>query len=55
MDNLLAILPSILALGAFIWIIRLILHADRLERRAEQEFEARESRESLSDTTNPER
>ncbi|MEZ7898843.1 MAG: hypothetical protein QMB98_08530 [Flaviflexus sp.] len=46
MENLLAILPSILALGAFAAIMRLIINSDRLERKAEAELDAKDAAEA---------
>lgn len=43
MENLLAVLPSILALGAFAAVMRLIMNSDRLERKAEAELDAQEA------------
>ena len=40
MENLLAVLPSVLALGAFAAVMKLILNSDRLERKAEAELYA---------------
>ena len=41
-ENLLPVLPSILALGAFAAVMKLVMNSDRLERRAEAELDALE-------------
>lgn len=40
MNHILAIVPSLLALIAFVFVIRLIVNSDRIERRAEARFDA---------------
>ncbi|MDO5724075.1 MAG: hypothetical protein Q4P33_06735 [Flaviflexus sp.] len=40
MNHFLAIVPSILALIAFVLVIRLMVNSDRIERRAEAKFDA---------------
>lgn len=45
MDHILAIVPSILALLLFIFVMRLIINGDRMEREAEEKFD-RENHES---------
>ena len=51
MENLLAVLPSILALGAFAAVMKLIMNSDRLERNAEAELDAREVAEAKAHET----
>lgn len=48
-ENLLAVLPSILALGAFAAVMKLVMNSDRLERKAEAELDALEAAESHPD------
>ncbi len=48
-ENLLAVLPSILALGAFVAVIKLVMNSDRLERKAEAELDAQEAEKSRQD------
>jgi len=45
-DNLLAIIPSILALAGFMAIIRLVVRADRLERQAEAKLDRQAAEEA---------
>lgn len=52
MDHLLAIVPSVLALGLFIVIIRLMINADRLEREADEKMAAREADKNTKLGTN---
>lgn len=48
MENLLAVLPSVLALGAFAAVMKLILNSDRLERKAEAELDAKEAAQAAA-------
>lgn len=46
MDQLLAIVPSILGLGLFAFVIRIIFNADKLERDAEAKYDAEQVRKA---------
>ncbi|MBM9432384.1 hypothetical protein [Flaviflexus equikiangi] len=50
MENLLAVLPSILALGAFVAVMKLVMNSDRLERKAEAELDAQEAAKARENT-----
>lgn len=50
MEYLLAVLPSVLALGAFAAVMKLILNSDRLERKAEAELDAQEEADAAVNT-----